>query len=181
MFRALLALPTAGRFAPSAFMPAFSAMPGELGSVSVLSHLLSAFRAAEPEPLPDPDARLATGALMVRIAMSDRNYQLEEISLIDKVLARLFDLGPIEAAKMRATCEKLNAAAPDTETFAALIRAELDTEARCEALTALWQVVMADGEARENETAIVETARLALGMSVADNAAARARAEQALA
>ncbi len=147
---------------------------------SVLSQMLHRFRAAEPAPLPDPDAKLAIGALMVQIAMSDRNYQVEEISLIDRVLARLCDLDPIEAAKMRATCEKLNAAAPDTETFAALIRAELDVDSRCEALAALWQVVMVDGDVQENETAIVETARLALGLSVADNAAARAQAKTAL-
>ncbi|MEM8729110.1 MAG: TerB family tellurite resistance protein [Pseudomonadota bacterium] len=149
--------------------------------MSVLKQVLSAFRASEPDPLPDPDAKLAIGALMVQIAMSDRDYQLSEISLIDKVLARLFSLGPIEAAKMRATCEKLHAAAPDTETFASLIRSELDEASRGDALTALWQVVIADGEVQDNETAIVETARLALGLTVADNAAARARAEAALA
>ncbi|WP_428925978.1 TerB family tellurite resistance protein [Marinibacterium sp. SX1] len=149
--------------------------------MSVLTQLLNTFRASEPAPLPDPDARLATGALMVQIAMSDRNYQFEEISLIDRVLSQLFGLDAVDAAKMRATCEKLHSVAPDTETFAALIRSELDVEHRCEALTALWQVVMADGDVRDDETAIVETARLALGLSVADNAAARSRAEAALA
>ena len=147
--------------------------------MSVLTQILNAFRAAEPAPLPDPDAKLALGALMVQIALSDRKYQIEEISLIDKVLARMFDLGPIEAARMRATCEKLHAAAPDTETFAALIRAELDGKARSEALSAMWQVVMADGEIQDAELAIVEEARLALGLSVAENAAARTAAEQA--
>ncbi len=145
----------------------------------MLSQLLNAFRATEPEPLPDPDAKLALGALMVQIALSDRKYQLEEISLIDKVLAQMFDLGPIEAAKMRATCEKLHAAAPDTKTFAALIRAELNADARGDALSALWQVVLADGEVQDGELAIVERARLALGLSVAENATARAVAEQA--
>ncbi len=156
-------------------------LTAEVSPMSVLTQVLKRFRATEPEPLPDPDAKLAIGALMVQIALSDRNYQIEEISLIDKVLARLFDLGPIEAAKMRATCEKLHAAAPDTETFAALIRSELGSEARCEALVALWQVVMADGEMQDSEMAIVETARLELGLTVADNAAARAQAQNELA
>lgn len=161
------------------FPPAFP-YSHETSPMSVLSQLVNRFRASEPDPLPDPDAKLAIGALMVQIALSDRVYQLEEISLIDKVLARLFQLGPIEAAKMRATCEKLHAAAPDTETFATLIRSELDVDARCEALTALWQVVMADGDLQDNEMAIVETARLQLGLSVADNASARAQAEAAM-
>lgn len=172
--RSVLAFPSALRFPPISFSLA------ELAPMSVLSQILHRFRASEPAPLPDPDAKLAIGALMVQIAMSDHNYRVEEISLIDRVLARLFDLGPIEAAKMRATCEKLNAAAPETETFAALIRSELDVESRCEALAALWQVVMVDGDVQDDETAIVETARLALGLSVADNATARAQAETAL-
>ena len=145
--------------------------------MSILTKLLSTFRAAEPEPLPDPDAKLALGALMVQIALSDRTYQVEEISRIDRVLGRMFDLGPVEAAKMRATCEKLYAAAPETGTFAELIRAELDVDARREALVALWQVVIADGDVAEAELEIVETARLALGLSVADNAEARAAAK----
>lgn len=146
--------------------------------MSLLSQILNAFRAASPEPLPDPDAKLALGALMVQIAQADHDYQVSEIGLIDKVLARMFDLGPIEAAKMRATCEKLHAAAPDTDTFAALIRAELDGDARRDALSALWRVVLADGEMQDGEVTIVEQARLALGLTIADNAAARATAEQ---
>ena len=61
----------------------------------MLSRLLKSFRAAEPEPLPDPDAELALGALLVRVAKSDQDYQIEEISLIDNILARLFDRDPI--------------------------------------------------------------------------------------
>ncbi|MGV6847060.1 MAG: tellurite resistance TerB family protein [Marinibacterium sp.] len=148
--------------------------------MSVLARLINAFRAAEPEPLPEPDAQLALGALMVQIALSDRKYQVEEISLIDRVLAEMFDLGPIEAARMRATCEKLFAAAPATETFAALIRAELDSAARGDAMRALWQVVLADGMVEDSELAIIDEARLALGLTVAETAAARGAAEAAL-
>ena len=88
----------------------------------MLSKLFAAFRADNTDELPDPDAELALGALLVRVAKSDRDYQVAEISLIDRILARLFQHNAIEAAKLRATCEKLHAAAPETDTFAKLIR-----------------------------------------------------------
>ncbi len=145
----------------------------------MLSKLFHAFRAQNPEPdLPDPDAELALGALLVRVAKSDRDYQLEEISLIDRILARQFQHSPIEAAKIRATCEKLHAAAPETDTFASLIRSTTGIEMRLATLDALWEVVLADGRQQENELRIVEEARLAMGLTrvQADTARERARA-----
>ncbi|QBF32765.1 TerB family tellurite resistance protein [Thalassococcus sp. S3] len=145
----------------------------------MLTRLLSAFRKSEPEPLPEPDTDLALGALLVRVAMSDNEYQIEEISRIDRILAKLFDLDPVEAAKMRATCEKLHRAAPDTDVFAELIRLELGYDDRLAALEALWQVVLADGEQQQPEVNIVRDAQLVLGLSDVDSATARARAMNA--
>jgi len=142
----------------------------------MLTRLFQAFRAENQDDLPDPDAELALGALLVRVAKSDREYQVEEISLIDRILARLYQHNPIEAAKIRATCEKLHAAAPETDTFAKLIRETTGTEMRIEALDALWEVVLADGEQKEDELRIVENARIAMGLSFADSKASRARA-----
>lgn len=146
----------------------------------MLSKLFQAFRPhpSDPEPLPDPDAELALGALLVRVAKSDQEYHIEEISLIDRILARLYDHNAIEAAKMRATCERLHAAAPDTDTFAALIRETTGMKERIEALDALWQVVLADGEQNEAELRMIENTRLALGISKAESAVSRARAEK---
>lgn len=147
----------------------------------MLSKLFHAFRAQNPEPdLPDPDAELALGALLVRVAKSDRDYQLEEISLIDRILGRQFQHSPIEAAKIRATCEKLHAAAPETDTFASLIRSTTGIEMRLATLDALWEVVLADGRQQENELRIVEEARLAMGLTRAQADTARERARTRL-
>ncbi len=147
----------------------------------LLNKLFQAFRAQNPAPdLPDPDAELALGALLVRVAQSDRDYQIEEISLIDRILAQQFQHSPIEAAKIRATCEKLQAAAPETDTFASLIRTTTGIEMRLAALDALWQVVLADGQQQANELRIVEEARLAMGLSRSQNETARARAQARL-
>ena len=143
----------------------------------MLKKLFQAFRPDKPNALPDPDAELALGALLVRVAQSDREYQLEEISLIDRILARLYQHDAIEAAKVRATCEKLHAAAPETDTFGKLIRETTDLEERLAALDALWEVVLADNLEREGELRIVEEARKAMGLSYTDSQAARTRAQ----
>lgn len=145
----------------------------------MLSKLFAAFRASNTEELPDPDAELALGALLVRMAKSDRDYQVEEISLIDRILARLFQHNAIEAAKIRATCEKLHDAAPETDTFAKLIRETTGLSERLSALDALWEVVLADGEPKEAELRVLESARKAMGLSFIESKAARERAIEA--
>ena len=100
----------------------------------MLKKFFQAFRPPEPAALPDPDAELALGALLVRVAKADRDYKLEEISLIDRILARLYQHNAIEAAKVRATCEKLHAAAPETDTFAKLIRETTGLDERLAAI-----------------------------------------------
>lgn len=144
---------------------------------AVLSRLKRAFSTPGPAPLPEPDEKLALGALMVRVAMSDRTYQLSEISRIDRLLARFYGLKPVEAARMRATCEKLERQAPVTGDFAHLIRETVSFEARSEALEALWEIVLADGVARIEELRVLEQARDALGLSEADSDRARRIAE----
>lgn len=144
----------------------------------MLGKLLRSFRATHDAPLPQPDAQLALGALMVRVAKSDHIYQLSEIQKIDRLLARLFTLNPVEAAKMRATCEKLDANAPHTDHFAALIRDGLDHAHRLAALEALCEVMLADGTPHVEEIEEIHATRVLLGLDEADlkNALASARA-----
>ena len=148
--------------------------------MSLLSRILTSFRASQTAPLPAPDEKLALGALLVRVAKSDQMYTVSEISLIDRILAQHFGLNPVEAAKMRATCERLQAAAPESDDFAELIRKELSHDERMEALCDLWQVVMADGSEDAVEVEIVEAVRQALGLSEADSATAHQDAQRAM-
>lgn len=143
----------------------------------MFSGILNAFKAPKPEPLPEPDAKLALGALLVRVALSDHRYRVEEIGRIDRLLARINGLTPVEAAKMRATCEKLEKQAPGTQDFAHLIRETVSFEARIDALEAMWEVVLSDGVRRDEEVAVIQTAQEALGLSQTDSDAARTRAE----
>lgn len=143
-------------------------------SMPIVSRILSAFSAPKPAPLPEPDARLALGALMVRMAKSDATYRVEEIARIDRILAAANGLGPIDAAKMRATCEKLEHLAPATDSFTALICQTVPHDGRVEVLRALWSVMLSDGVERPEELALLVATRDALGLTAEDSDAARA-------
>lgn len=142
----------------------------------MLARILQVFSAPKPSRLPEPDAKLALGALMVRIARADQHYELLEIQRIDRLLARLYRLGPIQAAKLRALCEKLEHAAPDTARFGHVIRDTVSLEARLSAMEALWEVVLSDGASQPEEIVVLEAAREAMGLSQADSDAAQALA-----
>ena len=144
----------------------------------IIQRILSAFSAPAPTPLPEPDARLALGALMVRVAKSDATYRVEEIQRIDRTLARANGIGPIDAAKMRATCERLESLAPETDKFAELIRETVPHDGRLDTMRALWQVVLADGLEHPEELTVITATCAALGLSEADNATARRAAQE---
>ncbi len=63
--------------------------------IDILRRLL----APEPARLPEPDARLALAALLVRVARTDGLYAAEEVERIDRVLAHRHGLDPFEAAR----------------------------------------------------------------------------------
>ncbi|RKF15421.1 hypothetical protein D6850_08765 [Roseovarius spongiae] len=141
----------------------------------MLTRIMDLFKGDTPAPLPEPDARIALGALMVRVIKADEGYRAEEIGRIERLLARINGLGQPEAAKLRATCEKIEAAAPATRAFALLIRETVSLEARVEAQGALWEVMLADGLERDEDLERMERMRAALGLSEEDCAPIRAR------
>lgn len=130
-------------------------------------------RAPSPKPLPQPNAQLALGALLVRVALANREYVAAEVAQIDRTLAATFHLKPLEAAKLRAECEALERHAPGTPEFTQILRDEVAYADRKALGDAMWSVAMADGrrdEAEEMQLLAIETA---LGLSDEDIAAAR--------
>ena len=116
-------------------------------------------------PLPPADVKHALGALMVRAAKADRAYLFEEVDQIDRVLAHMYDLNPVEAAKMRAACEKLEHAMPETSALTDVLHAAIDNEHREEAVSALWTVVFADGIQHEEEDVLLHQVEELLGVA----------------
>jgi len=133
-------------------------------------------RKPDPTPLPQPTPQLALGARLVRVAMADRSYRAEEVGQIDRILARTFNLKPIEAAKLRATCEALERHAPGTPEFAQILRDEVDYADRKALGDAMWSVALADGDRGDDEEIQLLAIELALGLTDADMAAARENA-----
>jgi uncharacterized tellurite resistance protein B-like protein len=127
-------------------------------------------------PLPEPDVRLALGTLLVRVALADGAYLFEEVERIDRILARAYGLKPLQAAKMRADCERLAMHIDDDTEMARRIRDAVDYEHRLEKVQALWAVMMADGIADEKEEALVALVEETLGVARPDSEAARAAA-----
>ena len=128
------------------------------------------------QPLPQADSQIALGALLVRVALADRNYKQAEVAAIDRILAATFKLGPLQAAKLRATCTDLEMHAADPDEFARILRAEVAYDERRSFALAMWQVVLADGERDDLEESALHQIEAALGLDPEDSEAIRTTA-----
>ena len=135
--------------------------------------------APEPSRLPDPDARLALAALLVRIARTDGLYAAEEVERIDRVLALRHGHDPFAAARLRAEAEALEAEAPDTVRFTRALKDAVALEDRAELMVALWSIALADGLREVNEDRLMRLVANLLGLTDVDSALARQKAERA--
>jgi uncharacterized tellurite resistance protein B-like protein len=141
----------------------------------MFTDFLRRLTAAAPEPLPDADARIALAALLVRVAKSDGDYAATEIGRIDRILAARHGLNPVEAARLRATAERLEHEAPDTVRFTRAIKEAIPHDDRLAVIEALWEVVLADGDREDHEMAFLRLVAPMLGITDQDSAIARRR------
>ena len=130
-----------------------------------------------PARLPDPDARLALAALLVRIARSDGSYAGAEVARIDRVLGSRFRLSDAEVQTLRHQAETLETEAPDTVRFTRAIKDAVPYEDREAVIEALWQVALADGHRDQDEDAMLRLVANLLGVSDQASAMARQRVE----
>ena len=130
--------------------------------------LLTRLKRHGEKPLPELDARLAVGALLVRLAKSDAHYAFEEIVEIDRLLMARYACNPVEAMKMRADCERLAAQAPDTDEFAALVTAAVSYDERVGLIEALWKLSLADRKLTPEEGEMLDKLAHALGINPDD-------------
>lgn len=131
-----------------------------------------------PQPLPEPDARTALAALLVRIARSDGNYSPEEVRQIDGILSARYGLSPFETSKLRGEAEALEAEAPDTVRFTRALKEAVAYEHRQQLIESLWEVVLADGERDPEENALLRMVAPLLGVTDQDSAIARQHAQK---
>jgi len=140
--------------------------------------LLRQLLAPAPHRLPEPDARLALAALLVRVARSDGLYAAEEVERIDRVLAHRHGLDPFAAVKLRSEAEDLEREAPDTVRFTRALKEAVALEDRADLMTALWSVALADGLREAHEDRLMRLVANLLGLTDVDSALARQKAER---
>lgn len=141
----------------------------------MFADLFKRLTASDPEPLSDTDARIALGALLVRLARADGTYAIDEIAQIDAVLMHRYALNAAEAADLRAECETAEAEAPDTVRFTRAIKEAVPYESREAVIAALWTVVLADGVRDETEDALLRMVAPLLGVTDQDSHKIRLR------
>lgn len=141
--------------------------------LDTLTARLHPTRPAAAKPLAGPDARLAMAALMVRIAKADRAYLFAELQQIDRVLAAQNGINAVEAARMRASAERLEAALPNAPTFARVIREAVPYAERLSLVEALWTVILADGLKQAQEIEAIALMEQDLGIDAEDAARLR--------
>ena len=129
--------------------------------------LLSFFKnpSAYETQLPEADAKHAIGALLVRAAKADHAYLFEEVEQIDKVLAERNGINSVEAAKMRAACEKLEEAMPNTGQLMGILKDAISAAEKEATVRALWSVILADGIEHREEDELMHHVESLLGLS----------------
>lgn len=146
----------------------------------MFADLLRGLLAPDPQRLPDPDARVALAALLVRIAKVDGDYSDAEISRIDRILMTRYRLSPFDAIALRHEAETLEAQAPDTVRFTRAIKEAVDYDHREGVIEALWEVVLADGVRDGEEDSLLRLLANLLGINDRDSNLARQRVESRL-
>ncbi len=145
----------------------------------MFENLLRSLLAPAPTRLPEPDARLALAALLVRIARTDGLYAVEEVEHIDRILMTRHHLGPFEAARLRSEAEALENEAPDTVRFTRALKAATDPEDRAALMQAMWAVALSDGSRDAEEDRLLRMVANLLGLTDVESNLARQRAERA--
>lgn len=141
----------------------------------MFNDLLRRLTAPDPAPLQDTDARIALGALLVRLARTDGDYAGTEISQIDGVLMRRYGLDQAGAEALRAECEALEAEAPDTVRFTRAIKDAVAHDDRLAVVEAMWAVVLSDGIRDDEEDSLMRMVAPLLGITDQESHRARLR------
>lgn len=144
----------------------------------MIQSFLSRLFSPQPSRLPDPDARVALAALMVRVARADGDYAVAEQARIDRVLAQHHGLSPQAATALRLEAEAFEAQAPDTVRFTRTLKEAVAFEDRSALMAALWSVALADGGRAAEEDGLMRLVSNLLGLTDVDSALARQRASK---
>lgn len=144
----------------------------------MFADLLRGLLAPAPQRLPEPDAKLALAALLVRVAKTDGLYAAEEVERIEKILMTRYGLTAYEVSDLRAQAEELETLAPDTVRFTRALKDAVPIEDRIAIIEALWAVALADGQRDAEEDQLLRLLSNLLGVTDVESSLARRRVER---
>jgi len=144
----------------------------------MIKNILKLFQSETPSALNAYDSKIALAALMVRLAKTDGEYAAIEMTMIDRVLLKRFDLSKDAAQDLRKSAEELESKAPDTVRFTRVIKESVKYEERAGVIEALWSIVLADGDHDDDEHGLMRLVANLLGVNDRDSAFARQRAQK---
>ena len=117
--------------------------------------------AAAPADLP----ALATLLVLGELARSDGDHDAREQATIDQALASVFGLDPDRVQALVASQAGIRAGAPDLAALSRLLLQHLPrTPDREAVVTAMWSVVLADGEITAMEDRLAASLSTLLGV-----------------
>ncbi|MEM1382945.1 MAG: TerB family tellurite resistance protein [Pseudomonadota bacterium] len=110
---------------------------------------------AEPQTLPEEEAREAVAALLVAAARADGSYDGDERALIDRILTARFALSPWQAGALREAGEAAEASSTGLHRFTLAVKRSVPLEQRVEIIEAVLEVAYADGDRSAEEASLV--------------------------
>lgn len=137
------------------------------------------FAQFEEQPTQEISAQLALAVLLYEVASADNRVDLDEQSIISKVLSVSFELSDdgVEQLLMRARTEQQESIS--IQTYTAVLTKNLDREQRIEFIQAMWQVAYADGELDGHEEYIIRKIADLIYLSHSDYIKAKLQVSQA--
>jgi len=117
-----------------------------------------------PSQFENQRCRLATAALLIRIATVDGEMSAARLGELHGVLKSRFELDDFAAAQLIDDAAAADRSAIDLYHFTRQLNAVLDDEGRREIVRMMWRIVLVDGRANEFENNIVWRAADLLGV-----------------
>ena len=106
--------------------------------------------APEAGPAADP-LHLAACALLLEIAWADGEFSASERAHLEGVLARHFNLGSDEGARLLAVADEARRESVDHYRFTSVLRRGYDIGQKMVIAEVIWGLALADGEIAEHE------------------------------
>jgi uncharacterized tellurite resistance protein B-like protein len=130
-----------------------------------LKNIIADLKSARPQKFGDKDCRLATAALLTRVATVDSEMSKARREKLHAVLKSCFGLDDITTAQLILDAAAADRSAVDLFHFTRRLNDVLDNEGRQRIVKMMWQVIYVDQRVNEFESNIIWRIADLLGVS----------------